>query len=171
MIITVAFLCYFYIYLYKQYEKASINFYKRNEKAKKYRNTMKKFTPKRLFKDNVTKLINPDSINKRVGYAIIELLDDQGRIAKTQTIFKPNFSIGRDDSNDMVLHKETVSRRHCLILYQDKKFYICNLSETNPTMLNGISINNSPGNSHPLMFGNIIEMAGYSLRFKDIFNT
>ncbi|MCM1225433.1 MAG: FHA domain-containing protein [Lachnospiraceae bacterium] len=168
MISSLFFVFYFYIYLYKQYEIASVNFYKKNERLKQYYRSMKQSARNNIRKDNVTKFINNDSINKKVGYAVLQFIDEYGRVEKTQTIFKKNFSIGREDSNDIVLSEKTVSRRHCLIIYQENKFYICNLSETNPTMLNGIPIDNSPGNSHLLNFGNIIEMAGYSFRFEDI---
>ncbi len=97
---------------------------------------------------------------------MIEFLDEYKRILKTHTIFKSNLSIGREESNDIVLREQTVSRNQCLITYQNNEFYICHLSKTNPTLLNGISIENT----QKLSFGDIIKIANYTLRFKEAIN-
>lgn len=164
IILTLVFVYYFYVYLYKQYEKASINFYKKKEAAKEYYKTVRQFSQNRPIRNNVTAQINQDLINKRVGYAVIEFINEQGKVEKTQTVFKPNLSIGREESNDIVLYNQTISRRQCLIRYQNNKFYLCNLSDTNPTMLNGVFISNT----RQLSFGDIIEISDYILRFSDI---
>lgn len=124
----------------------------------------KKFSPKRQIKNNVTELIDHDLINKRIGYAVIEFLDEQGRVNTTQTIYKSYISIGREESNDISLPSQKVSRSHCIITYQNRKFFICNLSHTNPTILNGTFVENTS----QLYFGDTIQIANYTLRFCDI---
>jgi FOG: FHA domain len=152
------------MYLFKQYQKATINFYKKNRSVRKYNSPQKKFSPKRQIKNNVTELIDHDLINKRIGYAVIEFLDEQGRVNTTQTIYKSYISIGREESNDISLPSQKVSRSHCIITYQNRKFFICNLSHTNPTILNGTFVENTS----QLYFGDTIQIANYTLRFCDI---
>lgn len=151
---------YFYSYLFIQYKKATIKFYKQNNKFQKYVIAKKDYR-KSTFKDNVTKKMNLSLVNSIAGYAVVELLDEYGRVQKSQTIFKPNLTIGRENSNDIVLSHQTVSRQQCLIRRQSGKFFLCNLSRTNPTMINGTELDNTI----QLSFGDIIEMSIYKFRF------
>lgn len=133
---------------------------------RRYCNAAREKSRNNRIKNNTTEIIDYNLINSLVGYAVIEFLDEYKRILKTHTIFKSNLSIGREESNDIVLREQTVSRNQCLITYQNNEFYICHLSKTNPTLLNGISIENT----QKLSFGDIIKIANYTLRFKEAIN-
>ena len=164
IIICLGYIYLFYTYLYGQYKKATINFYKKELNLKKYCVTSKENYRKSRIKNNITQIIDHHAISSLTGYAILEFIDNQGRIVKTQTIFTPNLRIGREESNDIVLHEQTVSRNQCLIRRQNNKFFMCNLSKTNPTIVNGESIENTTD----LYFGDTIKIADYTLRFQKI---
>lgn len=156
----------FFIYLLNQYKKATIKFNKKKLNAKRYYDTIREKNRNKQIKNNTTEILDHDLINSLVGYAVIEFIDEHGRILKTQTIFKSNLSIGREESNDIVLRGQTVSRNQCLIMRQNNIFFICNLSKTNPTLLNGVAIENT----RKLLFGDVIKISNYTLRFQDVIN-
>ena len=76
---------------------------------------------------------------------------------------KESVSIGRDDSNDIVIQKESVSNLHATIEYKHGHFYLEDLRSTNGTTLNGRAIReNDPVR---LKSGDKIHFAVYEFRF------
>ncbi len=68
--------------------------------------------------------------------------------------------VGRGDSNDIVLHDETVSRLHALLRFGDDGYAIENMSEVNGTDVNGERIH-----AAPLDNGDVITLGNTTLRF------
>lgn len=68
--------------------------------------------------------------------------------------------MGRGNSNDIVLHDETVSRSHALLRFVDDGYAIENLSE-----VNGTNVNGEPTHAAPLDNGDLITLGNTTLRF------
>lgn len=100
------FICYFYRYLFRQYAEAQLRFHREKVKRERIYKATKKISQRKVqgdtIEDNVTIMLDKELINKKVGYASLQFLDEDGNIERTQTLFHHNFSIGREDSNDMV---------------------------------------------------------------------
>lgn len=160
---------YFYIfsmYLYKQYNVAVKKYYRKKQNYKKFSTLERNRNRENRIKNNTTQRIDQELINNLSKYALLEFVDAYGRTLKTYTIFTDKFTIGREESNDIVLRGQTVSRRQCFITYQNDSFFICNLSNTNFTLLNGIPFEGVK----ELFYDDIIGIANYTLRFKDLKN-
>ena len=56
---------------------------------------------------------------------------------RSEMIANPVTEIGRDRSNDIVINKPTVSRKHAIISFNGSGFEIENVSKTNKTIVNG----------------------------------
>lgn len=166
VVISCLYICLFFLYLVNQYKRATIKYYKEKNNNRKYLIVTKEKYNNSKIKNNVTQFIDHELINSMVGYAMIEFIDEYERIIKTQTIFKPSLSIGREDSNDVVLRGQTISRFQCVIIYQNGDFYICNLSTSNPTLLNNVAIENTK----KIFFGDVIKISNYKLRLQGIIN-
>lgn len=164
VISSLAFACAFFFYLYNQYQRAAINYYKKKINMRKYRVDARDRYNGNQIKNNITQILDHELIKGLVGYAVIEFFDEHERIIKTQTILKPSLSIGRDESNDVVLRGQTISRHQCVILYQNENFYICNLSSSNPTLLNGKTVENTT----QIFYGDIIKISNFKLRLQAI---
>jgi pSer/pThr/pTyr-binding forkhead associated (FHA) protein len=52
-------------------------------------------------------------------------------------IFHKDLSLGRSDSNDIILQGRTVSRQHALLCCRDRMLQVVDLNSTNGTFLNG----------------------------------
>jgi pSer/pThr/pTyr-binding forkhead associated (FHA) protein len=65
------------------------------------------------------------------------MLAEEGQEPRRLEFDKAEIVLGRIQSNDIVLPKETVSQRHCRISYQNKKCIIVDLNSTNGTFVNG----------------------------------
>lgn len=163
VIISFLYIYLFFVYLYNQYKKATISYYKKKSSIKRYCISEKEKNNNKI-KNNITDVIDHEIVNSLVGYAIIEFIDKYDRIIKTQTIFKPSLSIGREESNDVILHGQTVSRYQCLIIYQNDNFFVCNLSTSNPTFINDVAINNTV----KIVSGDVIKISNYKLRFQEV---
>lgn len=166
IITSFLYFCLFSIYLHNQYKNASKRFYKKKLRVEMYCYKERERNRNNRIKNNITETIDTEMINNRVGYAIIEFIDESGKISRTQIMYTPQLSIGRKDSNDIVLRGQKVSRNQCLIIYRNNNFFIRNLSKTNPTLLNETPIENKG----ELFFNDIIKIANYTLRFQEIIN-
>lgn len=153
----------FYFYLYIQYKKAETKYYDKKISTKRHFITEREKSKNRI-KNNVTTIIDSELINNMAGYAIIEFINECGTIIKTHTIRKSYFKIGRHESNDIVLRGQTVSRYQCSIICKNNTFIICNLSHSNPTILNNTVIDGKK----ELFFDDIIKIANYTFRFREI---
>ncbi|MBD5478169.1 MAG: FHA domain-containing protein [Lachnospiraceae bacterium] len=166
--ITISFLYFltFSRYLYSQYKEAKIKYYKKKSNFKKYCIVKKTETIDNQIKNNATQIIDKELINQLGNYIIIEFIDKNGKILKTQTIYNNELTIGRADVNDIVLGGQTVSRKQCLIMYKEDGFVIGNLSKTNYTLLNGVPFEEEKRISS----NDIIRIANYILRFREVNN-
>ncbi len=75
-------------------------------------------------------------------------------------IKEPNVSIGRESSNDMPIPASTVSRNHCVLCYENNKYFLINKSETNPAKINGKTQDKTE-----LHHGDVIELGKISIIF------
>ena len=71
-----------------------------------------------------------------------------------------NISIGRSSENEVNLEDPSVSRRHCVIEKRDDAYFIKNLSEINPTLLNKESVSEKR-----LCSGDQLQVGSNSLTF------
>lgn len=56
---------------------------------------------------------------------------------RTEVVGSPITKIGRDNNNDVILNKPTISREHAIISFNGAGFEIQNVSKTNKTIVNG----------------------------------
>lgn len=151
------------IYLKLEYEKA-ISFYsKRQKKRNNYKVIKKEDVLKNTIKNNITKVINSKNINEQIGYAMLSFNGKNEHIKNTK-IYKDRINIGRLHNNDVVINNDTVSRNQCLIVKKGEKFYICNLSNTNKTLLNGMPVDNTM----EIKYGDVVEIGEITFRFNDV---
>ena len=73
---------------------------------------------------------------------------------------KDKLSIGRSDEVDVNLEDPSVSRRHCIIEKQDNAYFVKNLSEINPTLLNEKRVSEKR-----LYSGDQLQIGSFSLTF------
>jgi hypothetical protein len=79
----------------------------------------------------------------------------------------PHIFLGRDAGPPpqyVALDSPTVSRRHARFSYEDGKWLVRNLSQTNPLVLNDEELSESDG-EHPLADGDRLELGEVVLRF------
>src|SRR5262245_34938538 len=56
----------------------------------------------------------------------------------TVTLTRLETSVGRDDSNELVLVDPSVSPRHCVLVWRDGCLRITDAEQGNPTFVNGL---------------------------------
>lgn len=164
IIISSLYIYIFFLYLYNQYKKAEATYYKEEINIKKRCLAIKEKQKNNKIKNNVTTIINSELINEKAGYAMIEFINQYGATIKTQIIRRPSLKIGRDESNDIVLRAQTVSRYQCSIICKNNTFTIYNYSKSNPTILNNVEIKDKK----ELFFDDVIKIANYTLRFREV---
>lgn len=76
---------------------------------------------------------------------------------------KLKISIGRDEKNDLVIPKPTVSNIHATIEFRDEAFYLEDQRSTNGTRLNDRKV--TPGQSMRLKSGDRIKFANHEFKF------
>ncbi|HET9201199.1 MAG TPA: FHA domain-containing protein [Dehalococcoidia bacterium] len=74
---------------------------------------------------------------------------------------EPSTTIGRVDSNHVVLNEETVSSRHAVVEFHDGRWWIRDLGSTNGTLLNNELVNGQD----QLEPGDLIQVGGVRLQF------
>jgi hypothetical protein len=81
----------------------------------------------------------PGKIQKPLFFAWLVSLEgpDQG---KDYRILKESTSVGKQESSDIVLKGEFISRSHALLLYENHQFILSDLHSTNHTYVNGEKI-------------------------------
>lgn len=65
--------------------------------------------------------------------------------------FTDSITIGRRDTNDIVISNSAVSGVHCRITFEDGKVYLTDLDSTNGTLVNGEPVVNTEINSGDLI--------------------
>lgn len=65
--------------------------------------------------------------------------------------FTDSITIGRRDTNDIVISNSAVSGVHCRITFEDDKVYLTDLDSTNGTLVNGEPVVNTEINSGDLI--------------------
>lgn len=84
-----------------------------------------------------------------------------GLVQQEVAIDKPRLSIGRRQSNDLVIDHLTVSGQHAAIDTTNQGSFVLDLGSTNGTMVNG-----QPIKKHLLQNEDVIEIGRYKLHFK-----
>ena len=95
-----------------------------------------------------------------------ELIDTENVVTETELsipIDKKVVKIGRDDSNDIVIPRDSISSLHATIEYRNGCYYLEDHRSTNGTRLNDVKIKvNTPMR---LKSGDKIQFAVYGFRF------
>ena len=82
---------------------------------------------------------------------------------KTLTLASRMMKVGRDESNDLVISKDTVSSLHALIEYRDGFFYLEDQRSKNKTRLNGVEV--PPYTPRKLKSGDEISFNKFKFKF------
>lgn len=83
-----------------------------------------------------------------------------GEVIKTVNVKRLPFTIGRSESNDLVLGNKTVSKRHAVLRAQNESLIISDSNSTNGVKINGLKVA-----SHLVSNGEITQIGRYKLRF------
>jgi len=95
-----------------------------------------------------------------------ELIDAENVVSETDLslpIDKKVVKIGRDDSNDIVISKDSISSMHATIEYRNGYYYLEDHRSTNGTRLNDMKVKENT--SMRLKSGDKIQLAVYEFRF------
>lgn len=83
-----------------------------------------------------------------------------GEVLKAVNVKQLPFTIGRSDSNDLVLGNKTVSKKHAVLRAQNESLIISDCNSTNGVKINGLKVE-----SHLVSNGEITQVGRYKLRF------
>ncbi len=89
------------------------------------------------------------------------LIVDSGNFRKTYELNKKKTTIGRDESNNVVIPDTTISGFHAEIYYRNNSFYIKDLESTN-----GIIINDNKISEKKLNSGDILKIGNVLLKIR-----
>jgi Mg-chelatase subunit ChlD len=95
-----------------------------------------------------------------------ELIDAENVVSETELSIPINnkvVTIGRDDSNDIVIPKDSISSLHATIEYRNGYYYLEDHRSTNGTRLNNVKVNEN--NPMRLKSGDKIQFAIFEFRF------
>ena len=155
-----------YKFLKVEYAIALKHYNQKNKKFRNYTISKRNDSLKNIVKNNFTKAMDTQQINKQIGYAMLSF-QTNGVPINDEKIYKDKVSIGRAHENDIILNDRTVSREQCLIIKMENKFIICDLSSTNKTLLNGHPVNNNC----EIKYGDMVEIGNVRFQFNDIIAT
>lgn len=79
---------------------------------------------------------------------------------KTLSVTNPETTLGRDDSNMIVLDEQSVSRNHARLFYQKGDYFIEDLGSSNGTMVNG-----RKAKKHRLNNADVIQLGNQQISF------
>lgn len=153
-------------YLRFEYKKALAYYTKKQRAKRNFRSLKKEEHFRNTIRNNITSCVNSKQINEQVGYAMLSFRGNNDFVRDTK-IYKETVNIGRAQDNDIVISNQTVSRNQCLIIKKGEKFYICDVSSTNKTLLNGLPVNNTC----EIKYGDIVEIGEVMFRFNDVIET
>jgi pSer/pThr/pTyr-binding forkhead associated (FHA) protein len=86
-------------------------------------------------------------------------IQSEGKSLPTVVVPMTGVTIGRGESNDVVIPNLGVSRKHAQICQVDGEFHIKDLGSTNGIFLNGTKI----VGSHPLTHGDKIQIGKFTI--------
>ncbi len=122
---------------------------------------------------DVTKLLlDPEKsavVSRRFAVAVVKVMDGWEASRKGLVLFIPinaRVTIGRDETNDVVLGVKDVSRFHCGLVSEGQKVFLEDYCSTN-----GVSVNGAPvprGGSVRLKNADQIDICGHHLRFQSV---
>ncbi|MDR1813335.1 MAG: FHA domain-containing protein [Tannerella sp.] len=104
--------------------RAAIEDYKRQQEANEQE------AKQREQQEHFARLIQTKNLYPRLQYSIDNKVN-------TFTVSKPETIIGRDETNDLVLPNDSVSRRHAKIIFNGSAFEIEDLGSSNHVIVNG----------------------------------
>jgi hypothetical protein len=81
----------------------------------------------------------PRRIQKPLFFAWLVSLEGPEK-DKDHRVLKEKISIGKQESSDIVIKRDFISRRHALLLYENQQFILSDLHSTNHTFVNGEKI-------------------------------
>jgi hypothetical protein len=120
--------------------------------------------PQRGADPSLTRAISLDAV-QRLGFtdgsALLEVLDDSGRIKDRISITNSPVTVGRLSVNDIVLSDGNVSRRHAELRNEGSRWVLRDLGSTNGTLVNG-----KPASGDPLNDGDRLTFGSTDLVFK-----
>ena len=82
-------------------------------------------------------------------------------LGKKYILTEKEFSIGRDEKNNIVVDLDNVSRKHCVVKNRENAFYVTDLKSTNGTYLNDEEI----GDEQALRSGDLVKVGGAIFKF------
>ena len=88
------------------------------------------------------------------------VIQRKGKVLKEVSVYKPQFSIGREPHCDVFLQHDSVSRRHAEIQREGDEYYIEDHESTNGTLVNRLRIERQR-----LRDGDVIAIGKFRLRF------
>jgi len=83
------------------------------------------------------------------------------RAGETWYLMAPRVTIGRGQSNDLILPDERVSRHHACIEQGGQQFILSDLGSSTGTLVNG-----QPVTQHPLQPGEVVQLGNTQMRFE-----
>ncbi|MDX1415523.1 MAG: FHA domain-containing serine/threonine-protein kinase [Candidatus Promineifilaceae bacterium] len=92
------------------------------------------------------------------------LVNREGEEEEMYSLYKSDFSIGRSESNDIVLVGSNVSRWHARLAYTAGQWQITDTGSTNGTFLDDIKL--VPDLAHPLSASQIVRIGPFLLRLE-----
>lgn len=104
-----------------------------------------------------------DKRPSRLAGASLEIVQPaQTRLRHGEIIpIRSGITIGREDSNDLVVDEDTVSSRHSRLVMRNGRWWIEDLGSTNGTLVNEAQI----GRPKQLGSGDLIQIGRVSIRF------
>jgi two-component system, cell cycle response regulator len=108
----------------------------------------------------ITKVSNlRDTLGASAESCLVEIHGPQ--LGKKYVLGDEEFTIGRDEKNNIVIDLDNVSRRHCVVVQKDKKYLITDLKSTNGTYLNDEEIKEQ----QTLRSGDLVKVGGAIFKF------
>ena len=108
--------------------------------------------------------------SRRFAVAVVKIVESPEPAAKGLVLFIPynsRVTVGRDDSNDVVLPKPlAVSRFHCGFVSDGADVYVEDYCSKNGLKLNGKMI--AGGTSVKLENRDVLDLCGYQMRFQTV---
>jgi pSer/pThr/pTyr-binding forkhead associated (FHA) protein len=114
--------------------------------------------------DDETRILRPDQVPDRIrapkGTLVIAHSNDPKQVGRRFSIEAEDVSIGREQSNTIVVPSDSASRRHARIFASGGSHVLVDLESTNGTLLNGKAIQ-----EQTLRDGDVIRVGSTVLKY------